>query len=103
VASGANDTRLFIIDFRRAAFAAASSLDNIDFVAVIGMNADFRRSFVSCFGASGSSSEPGPMLLLLPLRPPFFAAGDIDVPFRCNISLDVAGATFSLLSTISIV
>lgn len=83
VASGANDTRLFIIDLRRAAFAAASSFDRIDFVAVNGMNADLRLSFVSrCLGASGSSSEPGPILLLLPRRPPFFVAGDMDDPFR---------------------
>jgi hypothetical protein len=102
VASGAKDTRLFAIDFRRAAFAAASSLERIDFVAVVGMNADFLRSFDSRLGGSGSSSDPGPILLLRPRRPPFFA-GDMEDPLRCNTSLDVAGATFSLSFTVSMV
>jgi hypothetical protein len=98
VASGANDTRRFIIDLRRAAFASASSFDRIDLVAVVGMNADLRLSFDSRLGASGSSREPGPMLLLLPLRVVFFGESDIDRPFRASGSLVRVGATFSLLA-----
>ena len=105
VASGAKETRLLASVFRRAACRAFFSKSSFGIIELVeGTYVDLRLFFassLSCFGASWSSSPPGPMLLLRPFLVDFRGDGD-DVLCWCG-SLEVEGATFSLSSATAIV
>ena len=104
VASGAKETRRLARVFRRAACRASFSEEWEMIALVAGTYVDLRLFFASCFsclGASESSRPPGPMLLLRPFLVDF--RGDGEEVLCCSGSLEVAGATFSLFSTVAIV